>query len=98
MKFFDLFGFLRHYLLNFTMCYLQYLDSMKQFVHENLKFLSHAPSVQMQDVPPDAYNSDFMNNEDSLDPDVRNHNSDEKRWVVHTNKDAIQIYTNLGGV
>ena len=58
--------------------YFQYLDSLKQFVHENLKYLSHAPSVQMQDVPPDSLNMDI--NEDNLDPDLRNHQNDERRW------------------
>ncbi len=51
---------------------------MKQYVHENLKFLSHAPSVQMQDVPPDAFSSDLINHDENLDPDVRNH-TDERR-------------------
>lgn len=55
---------------------LQYLDQMKQFVHENLKFLSHAPSVQMQDVPPDSLNLDLSED----DPDVRNH-AEDRRWV-----------------
>ena len=57
----------------------QYLDSLKQFVHENLKYLSHAPSVQMQDVPPDSLNMDI--NEDNLDPELRNHQNDERRSV-----------------
>ena len=59
--------------------YFQYLDSLKQFVHENLKYLSHAPSVQMQDVPPDSLNMDI--NEDNLDPELRNHQNDERRSV-----------------
>uniref|UniRef100_A0A1I8G7H4 Histone deacetylase n=1 Tax=Macrostomum lignano TaxID=282301 RepID=A0A1I8G7H4_9PLAT len=32
-----------------------YLDSIRVVVHDNLKQLSHAPSVQLQDVPPDFF-------------------------------------------
>ncbi|XP_023213907.1 histone deacetylase 3-like, partial [Centruroides sculpturatus] len=34
----------------------QYLDAIVKAVTENLKCLAHAPSVQMQDVPPDMLN------------------------------------------
>ena len=32
----------------------------------------------MQDVPPDTLNMDL--NEDNLDPDIRNHHNDERRY------------------
>lgn len=54
----------------------QYLESIKQTVYENLKSLQHAPSVQMQDVPPDFYQLDEKG---ELDPDSRNLQDDEKR-------------------
>ncbi len=33
-------------------CCLQYLEALKQQIREQLRLLAHAPSVQMQDVPP----------------------------------------------
>ncbi|UYV65481.1 HDAC3 [Cordylochernes scorpioides] len=55
---------------NFTtaalMC-VQYLEAIVKSVIENVKCLSHAPSVQMQDVPPDF----FKYEETEDDPDSR---------------------------
>ena len=50
---------------------------MRQFVVENLRHLQHAPSVQMQDVPPDLISLD--NIDDDLDPDVRMNAEEEER-------------------
>ena len=47
----------------------QYLDYIKQTVFDHLKFIQGAPSVQMQDVPPDLFS--FDQNEDNNDPDTR---------------------------
>ncbi|XP_033736936.1 histone deacetylase 3-like [Pecten maximus] len=48
----------------------QYLDHIRQTVHENLRNLNNSPSVQMQDVPPDLLS---LENTEELDPDIRNH-------------------------
>lgn len=55
-----------------SMCCLvfQYLDHIRQTVHENLRNLNSSPSVQMQDVPPDLLS---LENTEELDPDIRNH-------------------------
>ena len=42
---------------------------MRQTVQENLKCIAHAPSVQMQDVPPDLLSLEIT---EEPDPDVRN--------------------------
>jgi hypothetical protein len=47
----------------------QYLDYVRQTIHENLKNIAHAPSVQMQDVPMNFYNSEQIK-QDELLPDV----------------------------
>ncbi|XP_041358111.1 histone deacetylase 3-like [Gigantopelta aegis] len=51
----------------------QYLDQIRSTIHENMKCLIHAPSVQMQDIP-----SDLLSLEDNEepDPDIRD-NQDE---------------------
>lgn len=46
----------------------QYLDGVRQTIHDHLKCLAHSPSVQMQDVPPDALSLDGV---DDGDPDIR---------------------------
>ncbi|KAI5388832.1 Histone deacetylase 9, variant 3 [Lathyrus oleraceus] len=46
-----------------------YLSTIKMQVLENLRCIQHAPSVQMQEVPPDFYIPDF--NEDLQNPDER---------------------------
>ena len=48
---------------------LQYLDNIKITVLENLKMLTAAPSVQMQDIPSDLLS---LENTEEPDPDVRN--------------------------
>jgi len=50
-----------------------YLDTIKQTVHECLKDLQHAPSVQLQDVPSDLINLDDLEGEP--DPDRRDEDS-----------------------
>ncbi|KAJ9558919.1 hypothetical protein OSB04_013533 [Centaurea solstitialis] len=46
-----------------------YLGTIKMQVMENLRCIQHAPSVQMQEVPPDFYIPDF--DEDERNPDER---------------------------
>ncbi|KAI0218009.1 Histone deacetylase 3 [Lamellibrachia satsuma] len=55
-----------------------YLDTLKQFIHENLRTLIHAPSVQMHDVPPDLISLD---NVEEMDPDTRNQPEEVERRV-----------------
>lgn len=47
-----------------------YTDSIRQTVFDHLKFVQIAPSVQMQDVPPDIFSFD-AEHEDEVDPDSR---------------------------
>lgn len=61
----------------------QYLDTLRQFIHENIRHLPHSPSVQMQDIPPDLINLDNL---DDLDPDVRNHQEDVDKRVEPLNE------------
>ena len=51
------------------LCVWQYLDTLRQFIHENMRHLAHSPSVQMHDIPPDSINLDNL---DEIDPDTRN--------------------------
>nr|QVX32609.1 HDAC3 [Platynereis dumerilii] len=62
----------------------QYLESIRQFIHENLKYLSHAPSVQMQDIPTDIFN--LEDPEENLNPDIRNHQETEDRRIEPNNE------------
>ncbi|ELU06885.1 hypothetical protein CAPTEDRAFT_184599 [Capitella teleta] len=57
-----------------------YLESIKQYVMENLRHIAHAPSVQMHDVPPDLISIDY----DEPDPDSRL--DDEDRRVEAANE------------
>ena len=54
---------------NHILLIFQYLENIRQSVHENLRNLLHAPSVQMQDVPQDLLSLDH---EEETDPDIRN--------------------------
>ena len=60
------------------------MDQIKQFCLENLRHLQHSPSVQMQDISPDAIDyEENMMDEDSRDPDVRNHQDEiDSRLVL----------------
>ena len=61
---------------------LQYLDNLRQSVHDNLKQLVTSPSVEMQDIPPDLLS---LENTEEQDPDIRNHQEDiDKRSVSIT--------------
>ncbi len=62
----------------------QYLDTIRQYTHENLKLLTHAPSVQMHDILPDINNIDDVN--DDLDPDIRNHQAEIDSRVEPVNE------------
>jgi histone deacetylase 1/2 len=48
----------------------EYLENQKNAILENLRQLKGAPSVQMQEVPPDTYFED-SEDEDEMDPDER---------------------------
>ena len=54
----------------------QYLDSIKQYIAENLRHVAHAPSVQMHDVPPDLISIDGL---DEPDPDMHTSQEEEDR-------------------
>jgi len=47
-----------------------YLEKLRIKIMENLRSLNAAPSVQMQEMPPTTYDSDFAS-EDDFDPDER---------------------------
>jgi histone deacetylase 3 len=51
----------------------QYLDYIRQTIHENLKNLAHSPSVQMQTVPDKFLDTDQIN-QDELLPDLAQDN------------------------
>ncbi|PIK40318.1 putative histone deacetylase 3 isoform X1, partial [Apostichopus japonicus] len=46
-----------------------YIEQVRQQVQDNLKCLTHAPSVQMQDVPPDFIDMDLKEAAEEPDPD-----------------------------
>ena len=52
---------------------------MRQTVQENLKCIAHAPSVQMQDVPPDLLSLDET---EEPDPDVRSSTKEQDERSV----------------
>mmetsp|Transcript_46150 Transcript_46150/g.147659 ORF Transcript_46150/g.147659 Transcript_46150/m.147659 type:complete len:429 (+) Transcript_46150:39-1325(+) len=56
-----------------------YLNQIKQQVMEQLRALDHAPSVQMNEAPPDHYIPEY--NEDEDDPDSRYSQRDHDRGV-----------------
>ena len=59
----------------------QYIENLKQLVHDNLKQLTCSPSVEMQDIPPDLLS---LENSNEPDPDIRNHQDEiDKRCVCH---------------
>lgn len=51
----------------------QYLESVKSSVIDNLRLLQHAPSVQMQQVPPDMLSMEVTT---ETNPDKRNSQRD----------------------
>ncbi|KAL7751528.1 histone deacetylase [Sorochytrium milnesiophthora] len=62
----------------------EYLDKVKSLLLENLRYIQHAPSVQMQPVPSDdTAMPDVHTNEDKQDPDVRVTQSMRDEMVVH---------------
>lgn len=61
----------------------QYLDNIRQSVHENLRGLTHSPSVQMQDIPPDLLS---LENTEEQDPDVHNHQDEVDKRVEPPNE------------
>ncbi|KAK0068635.1 histone deacetylase 3 [Biomphalaria pfeifferi] len=61
----------------------QYLDNIKSSVMENLKMLTAAPSVQMQDIPSDLLS---LENTEEPDPDVRNSTDDLDKRIEPNNE------------
>merc|ERR1719410_2917860 len=62
----------------------QYLDSIMETMHNQLKMVQHAPSVQMQDMPNSSANSLKVDMEDILDADERtNDEVEERRTAEH---------------
>jgi len=59
------------------------LEKTKIQVLQNLSYLEHAPSVQMQQVPPDFYSLEDIS---EPDPDVRISQKDEDKMVVKENE------------
>lgn len=61
----------------------QYLDKIKAIVIENLRNVSCAPSVQLQQAPPDPYSEDEEDDaQDELNKDVRNHTREMDKRVA----------------
>jgi hypothetical protein len=54
---------------HFFFYHIQYLDYVRQTIHENLKNIAHAPSVQLQSVPDKFFDTDLIP-QDELVPDV----------------------------
>ena len=46
------------------------MDTIRQTVHDNLKNIAHAPSVQLQDVPPSFFELDNANNQEEETMDM----------------------------
>ncbi|KAK3592158.1 hypothetical protein CHS0354_019449 [Potamilus streckersoni] len=61
----------------------QYLDNLKQTVHDNLKQITHSPSVQMQDIPPDLLR---LENTEEQDPDIHNHQDELDKRIEPANE------------
>jgi len=57
----------------------QYLDSIMETMHNQLKMVQHAPSVQMQDMPNSTANNLRVELEDILDADERTNDIEEER-------------------
>ncbi|CAL8099905.1 unnamed protein product [Orchesella dallaii] len=60
-----------------------YLELIVKHVCENLKLLQHAPSVQIQDIPPDALS---LENIDEYNPDDRISQADEDKRIDAANE------------
>lgn len=54
-----------------------YLSTIKMQVFENLRYIQHAPGVQMQEVPPDFYIPDFDEDEQNPDERISQHAQDK---------------------
>ncbi|BFY99924.1 hypothetical protein BsWGS_02964 [Bradybaena similaris] len=61
----------------------QYLDNIKSTIMDNLKMLTAAPSVQMQDVPSDLL---CLETTEETDPDVRNSTDDLDKRIEPNNE------------
>ncbi|XP_073265103.1 putative histone deacetylase 10 [Populus alba] len=55
-----------------------YLSTIKMQVLENIRCIQHAPSVQMQEVPPDFYIPDFDEDEQNPDERMDQHTQDKQ--------------------
>ncbi|KAL4236523.1 Histone deacetylase 3 [Mactra antiquata] len=61
----------------------QYIEGLKQMVHDNLKQLACSPSVEMQDVPPDLLSLD---NTEEQNPDITNNQYDNDKRIEANNE------------
>ncbi|KAH3847431.1 hypothetical protein DPMN_089752, partial [Dreissena polymorpha] len=61
----------------------QYLENIRQMVHENLKQCAAAPSVEMQDTPPDLLSLDVVA---EPDPDVRYGQAEQDKHIEANNE------------
>eukprot|EP00823_Brevimastigomonas_motovehiculus_P006427 TRINITY_DN5316_c0_g1_i1.p1 TRINITY_DN5316_c0_g1~~TRINITY_DN5316_c0_g1_i1.p1 ORF type:complete len:518 (+),score=143.97 TRINITY_DN5316_c0_g1_i1:58-1611(+) len=59
------------------------LEKKKSTIMQNLSVLEHAPSVQMQQVPPDYY---IMDDPEEPNPDIRISQKDEDKMVIKDNE------------
>ncbi|KAI9136918.1 hypothetical protein BKA69DRAFT_1101288 [Paraphysoderma sedebokerense] len=68
----------------------EYLEKVKTRIIENLRHIQHAPSVQMQPVPPDPVLDEI--DEDKEDPDVRIGANLSDRLTIPQNEYSEQDY------
>jgi len=61
----------------------QYLEMLKQRALEHLRQLQGAPSVQMQEIPPDLW---AANDDDEANPDVRESTKSKDQHVEVDNE------------
>ncbi|XP_035699197.1 histone deacetylase 3-like isoform X2 [Branchiostoma floridae] len=60
-----------------------YLEQIRQTINDNLKSLSHAPSVQMHDIPPDLFSLEVV---EEPDPDIRESVQDQDNRIEPANE------------
>ena len=65
----------------------EYIEDVKTKILQNLSYLSHAPSVQMQEIPPDYFDQEmYAEKRDKLNPDVRIQEKDRDDVVMPDNE------------
>ncbi|QPG75434.1 histone deacetylase [Brettanomyces nanus] len=70
----------------------EYLESMRCHALENLRYLDAAPSVQMQEIPPDIQNIDDEEEKDIVDrlekESAKSHYMNEQRYWISSKDDV----------